>query len=136
MTEYRAILEYDDFGTDIGDWLPQDKEHYDRVGPFCLDDGTGTYVEVDWETWWADPESHVENWVSFIMALLKVCPCCGATSSARQALGGLDYLSWKAPYTGEFSREELVGMDPYLVEVFDELVADVEYEVTREKVKA
>jgi len=36
LSNYRARIEHDLDGVDIGDWLPQDREHYERVGPFSL----------------------------------------------------------------------------------------------------
>ena len=125
-TAHRAKMIYDEQGVDIGDWLPQDEEHYNRVGPHCLKGADGKYHEADWATWWANPESKVENWVSYGMVLEKKCDCCGNWSDAGASLWGLDSLVWQGVYEGTFTREELVKMDEYLGEVFDELVEEAE----------
>lgn len=125
---YRARIVYDEEGVDIGDWLPQDEEHYNKVGPFTPEDHNGLRFEATWEIWWARDESRVENWESYGMLLMKTCGCCGEESDADESLWGLDYMPSKTNiYSGDYTREELVKMDSYLGDIFDELVSQAEY---------
>jgi hypothetical protein len=120
-TMYRAKIEYDDYGVDVGDWLPQTFEHYMAVGPF-LKDGK----ELSWEEYWADPDNHVENWISLVMVVEKQCPHCNSWTVA-DAMGGLDYLeSAQYPLPGVYTRDELLQYDDGqgLVQMFDELAHD------------
>lgn len=119
---------YDEEGVDIGDWLPQDEEHYNRVGPFTPTDHNGLRFEADWETWWARPDSRVENYESFGMRLLRRCACCESESDAGESLWGLDFFTGESHvYAGTYTREELVKMDSYLGDVFDDLVSQAEW---------
>lgn len=92
----------DDTAVDIGDWLPQDEDHYNAVGPFHIDGKPAT-----WDEWWADPDHHVENWVSVAMVIDVHHPD-GEVDEWAAALHGLDFLYFDQPVMGKYTPAQLV----------------------------
>lgn len=124
---YRVTLHQSEEPVDIGDWLPQDREHYERVGPFRIDG-----KDVDWDTWWGQPDgsADVGNWVSFYMTLERWCADCNTWSDTDEALHGLDYFENADPDLSPINGQMVLldqpwpdTLDPYLKEVASDLVA-------------
>lgn len=125
--QVRYRIEYDDFGTDPGDWLPADAEHYDKVGPFRgnPDDWRDTddtrFRDLTAAEWFSRPDSDIDNWVSFVLILEVSCDLGHFHPAA--SLGGLDFLDHgygTPPFRGAYTADELP--DDYLREVAAELL--------------
>jgi hypothetical protein len=133
MTTYRFRLQADDFPVDPGDWLPEDEEHYNRVGPFqgcklhgwtCEDQEH--YENLTAEEWFTRPDSDVSNWCSYVLILERTCDM--GHWHAVTSLGGLDYVGYPykvPPSEGVYeTAEQLAAEDPYLADVAGELLGE------------
>lgn len=148
---YHVTFRFDTDGVDVGDWLPQDEEHYNRVGPFQVEkhtDGTPcagvtcafrndgghqtSMQDATWQEWWARPESHVSNWESYGMVLLAWCDTCEQFTDTGQAIWGLDFYSLGDDWMpGDGLRlsvdDESITSNTWLHEHAKDLIAEYEH---------
>lgn len=128
----RFRLRYDDQGTDPGDWLPRDQDHYDRVGPFQGnpndedDTDTTAYRDLTWEEWSRRYDAKLDNWVSYGMVLVTICPHCDEEKEAGPSIWGLDFLDYQGPGEGTYAYGALP--DEWLRSTADELASEHAYE--------
>ena len=129
-TRYALLFRRDDSPVDIGDWLPQTREHYERVGPFQHRD---TGKNLTWQEWWADDRNHVDNWESFGAVLMVWCDDCKRMTDTDEALWGLDFCildsDW-SPTDGDRMDVAVpeIADNPWLHSVATDLIAQYEHE--------